>query len=85
MFIKDLHFLFFFSFLKLCFSVKQSRDCIKMLQMEILAVVVPGNEANDASVLFLFSSGPENIPSSILQIINPQTSKKFSLISYVWF
>lgn len=46
-------FFSFFSFLKLCFSVKQSRDCIKMLQMEILAVVVPGNEANDASVLFL--------------------------------
>lgn len=39
-----------------------------MLQMEILAVVVPGNEANDASVclhsvIFSYSGGPENIPS----------------------
>lgn len=73
---------FFLSFLKLCFSVKQSLDCIKMLQME---TCVPGNEANDASVLFSYSGGPENIPSSILQIINHQTSKKFSLISYAWF
>lgn len=75
---------FCFSFLKLCFSVKQSLDCIKMLQMETLTVVVPGSEAMMLLGFFLLWVVLENVPSSILQIINPQNSKEFCLISYAW-